>query len=272
MILDGCHFQFGSFNSRAYGIIFAHCDTKSFLKVMGDITSNTVFNKKDKSRYLLHDDYTGSPITFDAEIISDDFKAFTQQNRRSIEKALFNKHEYSKLYVDMSDDLYGDSYEYINGSLKRLYFNCRFINPTKLEDGNGLVVGYKFSIECDSCMLWQDAVEIDIDVPSDGNISVEVDTDIGDYTYPEVTIQTGSQGGRISVVNMTDSSARQTILAEMPINYILTMKGDINYLSDSNYERLSNQNFIRLLDGTNRINIQGDVSSIKFKWNNRRFL
>jgi len=37
MILDGCHFAYGDFNSREYGMIFAHCDTSSFVNLMGNV-------------------------------------------------------------------------------------------------------------------------------------------------------------------------------------------------------------------------------------------
>lgn len=272
MILDGCHFAYGDFNSREYGMIFAHCDTSSFVNLMGNVSSSSFFNKRNKVRHIVSDSFENSPISFEAEIIADNFEAFTLQHRRAIEKALFNKPDYRRLYVDMDDDIMGDSYEYVDGYLKRLYFNCRFMNPTKIEDGRGLVVGYKVTVECDSCMAWQDAVEKTFSIPSNGIVSIDIDTDIGGFTYPEVTLYIGASGGTVTIFNSTDDASRLTKFGNLSPNITLMLKGDINYVSGQNYEKFENQNFIRLVDGVNMLSVSGDVSSMKIKWQNRRFL
>lgn len=274
MILDGCHFQYGDFNSREYGLIFAHCDTSSYDRLMGEVSASTSFNKRNRVQYILNDSFEDSPISFEAEVVADNFIAIPLQKRRTIEKMLFNKPDYRKLYVDIDDDIMADTYEYVNGYLKRLYFNCRFMNPSKIEDGNGLVVGYRFTIECDSCMAWQEATEREYDVSASTNsiITVDADTDIGGYTYPKVTIQVGSTGGTITITNNSDDYSRLTKFVNLSPSVSLVMRGDINYISGQNYEKFSNQNFIRLLDGDNNFGIIGDVESIKFEWNNRRFI
>ena len=272
MILDGFHFQFGDYNSREHNLIFAHSDTQSYDSIMGATTSTTIFNKRDKRRYLITDNFENSPLNFEAEIITDDARPLTQQSRRAVEKALFNKPNYMKLYVDMNDDFMGDTVEYVDGYLKRLFFRCRFVNPVKIEDGNGLPIGYKFTIECDSCMAWQDEIEQEFDTTNGDVVGVHVDTDIGDYTYPDVVIQMGDEGGDITIVNTTDDSSRFTKFNSLPPNETITMKGSINYISGQYYERFENQNFLRLVDGENLFIIIGDISNIKFKWNNRRFI
>lgn len=273
MILDGCHFQYGDFDSREYGVIFAHCNTERYLRLMGEVKPIFFFNKRSKTNDIISDDFSDSPISFDAEIVSDNFEAFPAPVRRMVEKSLFNKPNYRKLYVDIDDDCEGNTFELVDGQLKRLYFKCRFVNPVKIEDGNGIVVGYGFSVECDSPMAWQDEVVKKYTL-TDSNtiITVNADTDIGGYTYPDVTIHIGSTGGDLTIINTTDNSSRFTKFNNLSANITLTMKGNINYVSGQNYEKFENQNFIRLLDGANRISIVGDVSSIEFKWNNRRFL
>lgn len=272
MILDGFHFQFGDYNSREHNLIFAHSDTQSYDSIMGTTTSTTMFNRRDKVKYLITDNFENSPLSFEAEIITDDARPLTKQSRRVVEKTLFNKPNYMKLYVDIDDDFMGDTFEYVDGYLKRLFFKCRFVNPVKIEDGNGLPVGYKFTIECDSCMAWQDAIEQEFVAVSGDVIKVQTDTDIGDYTYPDVIIQTGNEGGDITVVNVTDDTSRLTKFNGLPPNTTVTMKGNINYISGQHYEQFENQNFIRLLDGENQFTINGDISNIRFKWNNRRFI
>lgn len=240
---------------------------------MGDVSSSSFFNRRNKIRYIISDDFENSPVSFEAEIVSDDLSAFTTFERREIERALFNKPDYRKLYIDVEDDTENNTCELVDGNIKRLYLNCRFVNPSKIEDGSGLVIGYGFTVECDSCMAWQEAIEKTYTF-SNGNriISVETNTDIGGYTYPEVTVNIGSAGGDIIIINSTDDASRFTKFTSLSESISLIMKGDTNYVSGQNYEKFANQNFIRLLNGTNTINITGDVTSIKFKWQNRRFL
>jgi phage-related protein len=91
--------------------------------------------------------------------------------------------------------------------------------------------------------------------------------------YPKVTIQTGSSGGDIQIINFTDDTTRATSFVSLSPNITLTMRGDgINYISGDYYQKFSNKNFIRLLDGENTLNITGDVKKITFEFQNRRYL
>lgn len=273
MVFDECHFHYGTFDSKDYGLIFAHVDTSEFTQLMGELDSSYVFNRRTKSRFIIADNWEDSPLSYDAEIVSEDTSPLSKENRRIIEKALFNIPDFRKLYVDTDDDIYDETQETIDGQLKRLYLNCRFVNPSKIENDCGQVVGYNFTIECDSSMAWQDAIEKTFSITSPNEIvSVDIDTDVGGYTYPEVTITVGQTGGDIIIVNTTDDPARLTKFVNISPNITLTLKGELNYISGQNYAKFANQNFVRLLDGNNSISVTGDVTSIKFKWNNRRFL
>jgi hypothetical protein len=217
--------------------------------------------------------FTVAPGGFDAEIVMDSEEVINRFMRREIEKWLFHQRDYCKLYTDMDCDIYGEAYELVNGVQKRLYLNCRFVNPEKIESASGLI-GYRFTVECDSCMAWQDAVMYEYSLSgSSSTITVNVDTDLRDYVYPKVTIQTGSSGGNIQIINFTDDSTRSTAFVSLSPNITLTMRGDgINYISGDYYQRFSNKNFIRLLDGENTLNITGDVRKITFEFQNRRYL
>lgn len=153
----GSHFEYGGISSRRYGLIFANVNTGRNLLVSGTINGVTVNSKRAKKRYLIDDDYSNFPITFDVEFFTTDDHAFGMYERREIEKWLFNKHEYRKLYIDLYDDPHGEFYEIIDGEQKRLYLNCRFVNPERIEQG-GMTVGYKATLEADSGLWWQDAV------------------------------------------------------------------------------------------------------------------
>ncbi len=80
-------------------------------------------------------------------------------------------------------------------------------------------------------------------------VSVDIDTDVGGYTYPEVTITVGQTGGDIIIVNTIATPARLTKFVNISPNITLTLKGELNYISGQNYAKFANQNLVRLLDG-----------------------
>ena len=178
--------------------------------------------------------------------------------------------------MDILDDVHAETFELIDGVQKRLYLNCRFINPEKIEDGAG-IRGYKFTVECDSLMAWQDTITSTYPLSHDSEssnsvITVKTDSDLNDYIYPKVTITIGSSGGDITISNNTDNESRLTSFEGLTSNIELIMDGEFNYVSGQNFEKFSDRNFIRLLDGENKINVVGDITSITFEWNNRRYL
>lgn len=270
----GSHFEYGGVSSRLYGLIIVNANTNRMIQLSGKKESVTIFSKIANKRYLVDDDYSSSQITFDIEIVTDDDHCLEPGQRRQIEKWLFNKREYRKLYMDIADDERGETYEYINGVRKRNYLNCRLVNPEKLE-GNGGIVGYKATLEADSNMFWQEPIEqifsVDNkDESASSNITLTVDTDLAEYIYPKVTIQVGSSGGDIVIVNNNDSSIRLTKFVDLGARANIVMKGELNYVSGQYYEKFADRNFIRLLDGENTFTIVGDVKSIAFEYSARR--
>lgn len=272
----GSHFEYAGKMSRQYGLIIATIGTERMLQLGGTKESISLFSKKAKRQYLMDDDYSGAMLSFDIEFVTDNERLLELSERRAIEKWLFNKREYCKLYFDIADDLYGETFEYIDGARKRNYLNCRFVNPEKLEY-NGGIVGYKATLEADSNMFWQDAIEKSYSV---GNayedissvISVTVDSDIDDYVYPKVTINMGGVGGDIIISNNSDDSTRLTKFVGLSPYATIVMKGELNYVSGQYYEKFAKQNFIRLLDGENKLTVMGNVDSMKIEFQNRRSL
>lgn len=270
----GSHFEYASKSSREFGLIIAAVEESRMAKRAGDIEGVTIFNKVAQKRYLIDDDITNSPISFNVEILSVDMMPIDFVERRKIEKWLFNRHDYRKLYIDMADDPCCETYEVIDGAIKRNYLNCRFINAEKLEYEGG-VVGYKAVLEADSAMFWQDTITktvqvLSIDPSMTANISVTLDTDIDDYTYPKVTISVGGYGGDVTIINHSDDSSRLTKFVDLPPLAVITMRGDINYVSGQYYEKFYKSNFVRLLDGVNNLAVTGDVASITIEYQNRR--
>lgn len=274
----GSHFEYGGVLSRKYGLIIVNAETSRFRRLSGEIKGNTIFNKNSKQRLLTGNDYSSFPVSFDVDIITDNEKGIPLHERRVIEKWLFNRREYKKLYIDNGvwDDPYSESHELVDGVEKRLYLNCRFLNPEKLEY-NGGIIGYKATLETDSGLWWQDTIELtfqrsQVDTVGTWRVTVPVDTDLDDYTYPKVTFYTGVNGGSLVFANTTDSASRQTKFKELPSRTSFTVDGAINYVSNDLYRKMQTQFFPRLLDGENVFTIKGDVSMVVFEYNNRRML
>lgn len=270
----GSHFEYGGISSRQYDLILVNADTSRMTQLYGQKDGVTIFSKIANKQYLVDDDYSSSPISFDVEIMTDDDRCLEPAERRQIEKWLFNRKNYRKLYMDIADDERGETYEYINGEMKRNYLNCRLINPEKLE-GNGGIVGYKATLEADSSMFWQEPIEQSFEVynsssSSSSNITITVDTDLEEYIYPNVTIRMGNDGGDIIIVNNNDDSTRQTKFVGLGGLATVVMKGELNYVSGQYYEKFAGRNFIRLLDGVNTFTIIGNVDTIMFEYSARR--
>lgn len=272
----GSHFEFAGTSSREYGLIIANVNTSRSVSLGGVKEGVTIFSRAANKQYLIDDDYSSSPVSFDVEIISDSDECIELAERRKIEKWLFSKRDYSRLYLDVDDDIYGETYEYVDGEKKRNYLNCRFINPERVE-GNGGVIGYKTTLEADSNMFWQDAIVKTYSVnngtaDATSNITLLVDTDFDEFIYPKVTIHVGSVGGDIIIFNNDDDSTRMTKFVDMSPSSSVTMKGEINYVSGQYYQKFANRNFIRLVDGENTLTVRGNVQSIDFEYSARRFM
>ncbi len=272
----GSHFEYGGVSSRLYGLVIVNANTSRMTQLSGQKEGVTIFSKAAKRRYVIDDDYSSSPITFDIEIMTDYDGCIEHAERRHIEKWLFHKSGYRKLYMDIADDEYGETYEYVNGECKRNYLNCRLVNPEKIE-GNGGVVGYKATLEADSNMFWQEPIEQVFVVENSAsnassNITITIDTDLDEYIYPKVTIQMGNSGGDVIIVNNSDDSSRQTKFVDLGSLATIVTKGGLNYVSGQYYEKFADRNFIRLLDGVNTFTITGDVKTIKFEYSARRFM
>ncbi len=270
----GSHFEYGGVSSRMYDLVFVNVNTDRWTQLSGSVEPVTIYSKSANRNYLIDDDYTGSPVSIDAEIVTGSGRCLETAEQRQAEKWLFSHHDYRRLYFDTADDPDAQTYECVDGTLYRNYLNCRFLNPERIE-GNGGVCGYKFQIVCDSNMFWQDARTHSYSVhggAADAStiISVPVDTDFQAYIYPKVTITIGSVGGDITIVNNTDDSTRMTRFLGVSPYASIVMKGELNYLNGEYYEKFVDRNFIRLLDGDNQFMVLGDIDTITFEYSPRR--
>ena len=264
------HFRYAGLDSSGYGLILANMETERYLRLGGESETSAVYNKKRIRREFVKDRHNDAAITFEVEILREDTTPLSTVEQRAIVKWLFYSQSFRQLFFT---DWPEENSEAVNGETKALYLNCRFIDPEKIESGEG-VVGYRATLEADGPTAWQEEVSVNF-TPGTGEdavMSVVTDTDLKEYLYPVVTIQVGSEGGDITLFNRTDDPLRLTKFTDVPPETEIIMKGEIGYISGQNRLLFSEKNFIRLLDGENRIPIDGDVSCVTVRWHNRRSL
>lgn len=266
------HFEYAGKSSREYGLIMANVETSRYASASGKVQTRSVYHNQSKKNHYIGTSTSESPMIFEAEVVSEDPMDYGTQ--RAVEKWLFHKNGYKQFFVDMFDDSECESYELVDGVLKRTYLNCRFINPEKLEY-NGGVVGYKFTVECDSHLAWQEPIAASYEIsPENGGVYIEVtvDTDSADYVYPEVVVTTGPNCIGFQIVNETDSSSRVTsFVGDIP-DTVIRMNPSVGFVTDGYYGLFVKKNFARLLDGENTLYITGDVVSIQITWQNMRYM
>lgn len=150
-----CHFQYNDVYSRDYGLIIANIETSRFMPIVGAKKGEFLFNRKQKATELMGDNYEDTPLSIEIEIVTCNSDPLDLRTIREVERWLFQNSKFRPLFIDMDDDPYGETYELINGDFKRLYLNCRFMNPEKIESRGG-IIGFKCTLETDSMMMWQE--------------------------------------------------------------------------------------------------------------------
>ena len=254
------HFEYAGRSSREFGLIMANVETPRHTSVSGKIQTIRSYRKLDKKNCYIGTSYADSPMEFEAEVVCETPLTYAMQHE--IMRWLFHRDGYKQFFVDIVDDVDFESCELLDGESKRTYLNCRFVNPEKLEY-NGGVVGYRFTVECDSHLAWQEPIEkIFYPEGSSFEITLNITTDNFDYTYPTVTLVTGNEGGDIEIINTTDDNSRTTKFVETPPNTTIQMSPSTGFITKGFYDKFAGKNFIRLLSGENKLEAAGDISEI----------
>lgn len=269
----GSYFEYAGELSRKYGLFIACVDTQRNTMITGKSQSVSIFSKRNHTRYSVGSVYSEAPLVFDMEVISEE--PIAGEWRRKIQKWLFHHNDYQRLYIENNELCFGEAFTAVNGHSRRVYLNCRFVNPETIENNEG-IIGYKFSVECDSRMAWQDPVTTKKTFigGSDfvGDVRINVDTDSEEYTYPVVILHTGDTGGDVGLTNISDDADRHTRFSDIAPSTELIINSAFNYVSGDNYDHFVDRNFPRLLDGENVFSVNGDIVSFEVKWQNMRYL
>lgn len=147
-------FVYNGVNSKKYGLRIAHLDTNPIENVAGKPEYQKVFYNSKLSNVIVGQNWNDSPISTEIEFISD--RVFSRKEVREIEKWLFNKPKFCKLYIDKQED---EDIEKIKdnayGELTQSYIECVFYEASVIEDGVG-VRGFKATMELSSPFAFQD--------------------------------------------------------------------------------------------------------------------
>ena len=259
--LYGCYFYYAGFDSEAYDLVFANVETSRIVSLEAARNVNTIRSKRNHTHLITSITYEDAPISFEAEIVTSDGSPLPDEIVPYVERELFSRTEYGELF-NISE--YGKS---------QVYINCVLTNPEKIESEAG-IIGFKCVVTTDSSMAWEETTTVTptMSGSSSKTFSVDVDTDMPGYTYPKVTFTIGSSGGDVTLYNNTDDATRFTSFTGLAPNSTFVMDSRINYISGNQYARFSDRNFIRLKDGTNNFFLTGDVTSITFEFNNRKYI
>lgn len=288
--LYGSFFQFNGQSSEPYHLVFANIETKRNRQLYGTIKSETIFNKTNKTKYLIGDNYDDYPFSFEIEIVTEDGRTIDEASRREIEKWLFNLNSYKKLYMYNCNENTGVT------TLGNIYLNCRFINPERIEY-NGGVVGYYATLESDSGSWWED-VECtyennngSTEQSNSHSFCVEVDSCPVDFIYPDIEVEMKSTiGGSardmnfLQIRNNSDTvlssgsaslSYRTLYLADIVDNgSTIKIDNETKQITKNNTlispDALTSLDFPRLKNGANNFIIKGGDATIKFNYKTRR--
>lgn len=207
-----CHFTYNGVNSRNYDLIIANIETERFRPIAGEKKGVFLFNRNSKANELLGDDYKDSPLSIEIEILTCRSRALDLKTVKEVERWLFSDSIFRRLYIDMNDDPYGETYEMIGGIQKRLYFNCRFLYAEKIESHGG-IIGWKCTMETDSMMMWQDEITHVL------NFKDQIEYDDGGVTR-KILLGDVDLDGRLTATDaqMVQIAVTAMLVASEPIN------------------------------------------------------
>lgn len=263
MHLSGNYFNYNHQPSAMWGLFFAQVDLSPDRRRTGGPAYKTQYSQLTH-RHFVQQDTWEEPLTFEAEIVSD--RVLSDEEVGEIYAWLFHEKSFRKL------ELLSDEYDGV-------YLNCVFHAAEEIEGGVGGkygTVGFKATVLCDAPWGWADGEAIYEAADIGTQMTFQNPSVYKGYLYPDVIIQTGTQGGEIKLQNVTDNN-RQTVFARLNAtpHTITLLPETLEVRSSLSTEPLYNQfnkNFFRLLPGLNRFAVTGDVQKLTLQYRIARLI
>lgn len=239
------YFTYDGILSATYGLMICDFDDSSVIETSAfNPVLNTVKPTR-LNRFLYNDIRYDTLPSIPISIISE--KAINDVVRREIASWLIGRESFKTLEVHQPD-------------LEGVRFHCVF-TETSLIYVNGMCHGFRLNANFDS--PFQYGTPTVLNVTGDGTkqtVNITNHSDINDYVYPTVEFSTNAEtsGYNISIINTTDSNAREFKFEGVENHEQITVDNELRYIkSNTGAKRLQNfnKNWLRLRKGRNKLDI-----------------
>lgn len=263
MHLSGKYFNYNNQSSAIWGLFFAQVELTPDRRRMGGPAYSTQYNRLSHHHFLQQDTWE-EPLSFDVEIVSD--RVLSDAEVGEVYAWLFNEKAFRKL-EPLSDEYDG------------VYLNCVFHAVEEIEGGvNGKygAVGFKATLLCDAPWGWEDGEAVYEAAEIGTQMAFENPSVYKGYLYPEVILQTGTQGGSVMLQNVTDQNRQTAFTGLNATPHTITLLPETlevrSTLSTEPIYNSFNKNFFRLLPGLNRFAATGDIQKLTFQYRIARLI
>ena len=263
MHLSGKYFNYNNQSSAIWGLFFAQVELTPDRRRMGGPAYSTQYNRLSHHHFLQQDTWE-EPLSFDVEIVSD--RVLSDAEVGEVYAWLFHEKAFRKL-EPLSDEYDG------------VYLNCVFHAVEEIEGGvNGKygAVGFKATLLCDAPWGWEDGEAVYEAAEIGTQMAFENPSVYKGYLYPEVILQTGTQGGSVMLQNVTDQNRQTAFTGLNATPHTITLRPERlevrSTLSTEPIYNSFNKNFFRLLPGLNRFAATGDIQKLTFQYRIARLI
>ena len=263
MHLSGKYFNYNNQSSAIWGLFFAQVELTPDRRRMGGPAYSTQYNRLSHHHFLQQDTWE-EPLSFDVEIVSD--RVLSDAEVGEVYAWLFHEKAFRKL-EPLSDEYDG------------VYLNCVFHAVEEIEGGvNGKygAVGFKATLLCDAPWGWEDGEAVYEAAEIGTQMAFENPSVYKGYLYPEVILQTGTQGGSVMLQNVTDQNRQTAFTGLNATPHTITLRPETlavrSTLSTEPIYNSFNKNFFRLLPGLNRFAATGDIQKLTFQYRIARLI
>ena len=263
MHLSGKYFNYNNQSSAIWGLFFAQVELTPDRRRMGGPAYSTQYNRLSHHHFLQQDTWE-EPLSFDVEIVSD--RVLSDAEVGEVYAWLFHEKAFRKL-EPLSDEYDG------------VYLNGVFHAVEEIEGGvNGKygAVGFKATLLCDAPWGWEDGEAVYEAAEIGTQMAFENPSVYKGYLYPEVILQTGTQGGSVMLQNVTDQNRQTAFTGLNATPHTITLRPETlevrSTLSTEPIYNSFNKNFFRLLPGLNRFAATGDIQKLTFQYRIARLI